>query len=84
MNFGWWGVFVILASFGWMLGRVDRWGDSSSVAGRFVYTATFTFLPFWFWYGDMYAIRGVMLIGLWWAVYRGSLFLGSRRFLPCP
>jgi hypothetical protein len=82
LNFGWWGEFLILALYGWMLGRVESWSDGSSRAGRFAYTATFTFIPLWFWYGDMYAIRGVMLVALCWVAYRGALFVGSRRFLP--
>ena len=82
LNFGWWGVFLVLALYGWVLGRVDRWADAPQRVRRFAYAATFTFLPFWFWYGDMYAIRGVMIIGLCWAGYRMAVFLRSRRFLP--
>jgi hypothetical protein len=82
MNFGWPGVFAILALFGWMLGRMESWEDRPGRAHRFGYTACFTFLPFWFWYGEMYLIRGVMIMVLFWGAYRLVVGLGLRRVRP--
>ena len=77
-NFGWAGVFLILAFYGWSLGRIDGWMAEEPGRGqRFVYAATFTFLPLWFWYGDLYGIRGVMIIALWWGGYRTLVLLRS-------
>ena len=82
MNFGWPGVFLILALFGWMLARMERWEDSPRRAHRFGYTACFTFLPFWFWYGEMYLIRGAMIMALCWGAYRVAVSLGLQRVRP--
>lgn len=82
MNFGWVGVFVILTLNGWMLGRMERWADHPGRAQRFAYIATFTFLPFWFWYSDMYLIRGAMGMALCWGAYRVATDLGLKRRPP--
>jgi hypothetical protein len=82
LNFSWVGVFLVLTFNGWLLGRVDRWADHPGRAQRFAYIASFTFLPFWFWYGDMFAVRGAMGIALCWGAYRVATDLGLRRRLP--
>jgi len=78
LNFRWIGVLLVLTLNGWMLGRMERWADHRGRAQRFAYIATFTFLPFWFWYGDMYVIRGAMGILLCWWAYRVAGALGLR------
>lgn len=82
MNFGWVGVFLVLTFNGWMLGRMERWADHPGRAQRFAYITTFTFLPFWFWYGDMYLIRGAMGMALCWGAYRVAIELGLERRRP--
>jgi hypothetical protein len=81
LNFRWVGVFLVLTLDGWMLGRIERWADHPGRAQRFAYISCFTFLPFWFWYGDMYAIRGAMGMALCWGAYRIAADLGLRRRL---
>ena len=82
MNFRWVGVFLVLTLNGWMLGRMERWANHPGRAQRFAYIATFTFLPFWLWYGDMYLIRGAMGMALCWGAYRVATGLGLKRRLP--
>jgi hypothetical protein len=82
LNFGWWGVFFVLGLYGWMLGRIDRWADVPDRQHRFTYAATFTFLPLWFWYGEMAAVHGAIIMALSWWAYRLATFLRSRSFLP--
>ena len=72
LNFGALGVVLILSFYGFIIGRIELLGGSENPQPfwRFIYGAFFVFLPFWMWYGDMYAIRGVMAVILCWWFYR--------------
>lgn len=61
MNFGVFGVVFFLMLFGFLLGRLEATASrNSDVFTRAAYGTAFIILPFWFWYGDMYLIRGAM------------------------
>jgi len=58
-NFGVFGVFFILAIWGFFIRLVDA-GYNISFWPRFWYACLITNSFGWFWYGDMYLIRGLM------------------------
>lgn len=60
-NFGIFGVPIVLALFGFLFVRLERWNDTSAPEARLTYGITIASLLFWFWYGDMYILRGLML-----------------------
>jgi hypothetical protein len=68
-NLGITGTVLVLALFGYLLARIER-GDQRVLRSRAAYAAAIVFLPEWFWYGDMYAIRAAMAFALLWLVYR--------------
>jgi len=78
MNFRYFGELLILVCYGFIVGRIELFGNLSNtwLFGRFMYGAAFLFLPFWIWYGDMYAIRGIMAAILCWCLYK-FLIAGS-------
>ncbi len=69
-NFGAGGVFVILAIYGFGIGRCDIGSSSPAFFSRFLYGSVATTSFLWFWYGDMNLIRCLMIDGILLAVYR--------------
>lgn len=68
-NFGIVGALVVMAAIGWLLSVLDRWGAAPDVWSRLAFGSAVTTLLFWFWYGDMNAIRGAMFVLIIGVVY---------------
>lgn len=65
-NFGIIGVFFHMMIVGSFLAYVE-WKQKLKAGGwRILYGALFVSLMHWFWYGDMYIIRALMITGLWY------------------
>ncbi len=70
MNFGSTGVFIVLLLYGLLIGIVEkRMQFLVGVKQKLLYSSFFIFAPFWFWYGEMSAVRGIMSFYLVWWIY---------------
>jgi hypothetical protein len=71
MNFKSYGVLWAMLTYGLTLGALERWAAArNSPKWRLLYGTAFIIAPFWFWYGEMYAIRAAMVWYLVWTLYR--------------
>ncbi len=73
-NFGAIGAFLIMALWGYLIGRVES-GVSLLFWPRFFYGSFISFSFAWFWYSDLNLIRGIMAICIVGLIYR---ILGGR------
>lgn len=86
LNFSAPGVLLILAMVGYLMGRVERSVSSGSDRSLFFQTTLIVGSAHFFWYGEIYWIRGVMAaVAIWWvyqALLRFELLApgGSHRF----
>jgi hypothetical protein len=69
-NFGIFGVLLILSSFGFLIGRIERASLYGGFWGRLLLGTMLSTVLFWFWYGDMYVIRALMIAALIGVPYR--------------
>jgi hypothetical protein len=86
LNFSAPGVLVILALVGYLMGRVEKSVSSGSDRNLFFQTTLIVGSAHFFWYGEIYWIRGVMAaVAIWW-VYQALLRFellspgGAHRF----
>lgn len=77
MNFGIFGVFIVLLLFGMFIVWVDQ--PNASMWRRFLYAGVLAGSFKWFWYGDMAIIRMIMGVALLWVVY--NILLDVSRVL---
>jgi hypothetical protein len=70
MNFKSFGVFFILMLWGVLIGLAEYKARSSDSKWQLLYLCIFTVAPYWFWYGDMYMLRALMVFCLVWIMYR--------------
>lgn len=73
LNFSAPGVLVILALVGYLMGRVERSVSSGSDRSLFFQTTLIVGSAHFFWYGEIYWIRGVMAAVAIWLVYQALL-----------
>lgn len=59
-NFGAYGAVLVLAVFGFWIVRAEQYAQSGRLLPRLVWGGMFCTGLFWFWYGDMNVIRGLM------------------------
>ncbi|NJP07359.1 MAG: oligosaccharide repeat unit polymerase [Chloroflexaceae bacterium] len=77
-NFGIFGVFVIVMIYGWCIAQCELASYRAAVWQRMLYAAMVSTLPLWFWYGDMYIIRVLMVAALAVLAYHLALRLGEQ------
>jgi hypothetical protein len=71
MNFKSFGVFFVLLLYGFFLGKTEaRIQFPYGVKMKLFYSSLFVIAPFWFWYGEMNFIRGIMVFYIVWFSYR--------------
>jgi hypothetical protein len=71
MNFKSFGVFFVLMLYGFFLGKSEaRMQFPCGVKMKLFYSILFVIAPFWFWYGEMNFIRGIMAFYIVWFSYR--------------
>jgi hypothetical protein len=87
MNFGVFGSFGVLALFGVFIVWCDN--PVKSKWRRFLFGVVTASSFFWFWYGDMNIIRGIMGAVMMWMVYfllirvqAASRVFKIKRFAP--
>jgi hypothetical protein len=68
-NFGIGGTFVVLGGIGFAIGRLEQRVQTGGPTTRIFYAVIASMLIFWFWYGDMYIIRALMMAGVLAGVY---------------
>lgn len=71
-NFGIFGLFLIMALYGVFIARIEALVGQGKWQHRLFYGAMFTVSFFWFWYGDMYLIRTIMMAVCAIIIYRFS------------
>ncbi len=76
-NFGVYGVLGVLTFFGLLIGTVERQFRRSSWRGSFLYGVFFANSFWWFWYGDMPFIRGLMAALMVWFAYAAAVQLSE-------
>lgn len=84
-NFGAWGVVLLLAIFGFGIVRSEQYAQSGRLLARMVWGGMFCTALFWFWYGDMNVIRGLMGAVVVAFLYRVALSVrlpGTRARSP--
>lgn len=79
-NFGAIGVFLILAIYGYLIGRIEINNSRGALRWRLLWGATFASAFLWFWYGDMSYVRGLMLTAVVYFLYRVAL--SARLYRP--
>ncbi len=82
-NFGVTGAFVVLLCIGVFIASVETANARRSLAARFLYGSVTVATFFWFWYGDMYIIRGLMAAAVLLPVYSGWLQM-TRTWAAAP
>lgn len=75
VNFGIFGVLVIMALYGFVIALIDVQQQSFGVMRRIVWAAMFVTGFLWFWYGEMAMVRGLMSAVLTGLLYRLSVSL---------
>lgn len=71
MNFKSFGVFFVLLLYGFFLGKMEaKIQFPCSVKMKLFYSSLFVIAPFWFWYGEMNFIRGIMAFYIVWFFHR--------------
>ena len=71
MNFKTFGVFFMLLIYGFFIGKLEmKMQDINSIKIWLLYGSFFVFAFRWFWYGEMYLIRGIMAFYVVWLSYR--------------
>jgi hypothetical protein len=71
MNFKSFGVFFVLLLYGFILGKLEaRIQFPCGVKLKLIYATFFVMAPFWFWYGEMNFIRGIMACYIVWFSYK--------------
>lgn len=86
-NFGAWGVVLVLALYGFWIVRSEQYAQSGRLLARMLWGGMFCTALFWFWYGDMNVIRGLMGAVVVAFAYRVALSVrlpGSRDRTPGP
>ncbi len=69
-NFGAFGVLIFMAIFGYIIARAEVFFRSKpSFWSRFIYGSLFVVSLHWFWYGDMYFIRIMMMALIAYPIY---------------
>jgi hypothetical protein len=80
MNFKSYGVFFVLLLYGFILGKLEmKIRIPHGVKIKLLYASFFVFSPSWFWYGEMFFIRGIMAFYIVWFSYRLLPKLGEIR-----
>ena len=74
-NFGMFGAYLILMGIGFFIASVELANTRYLLWTRFLYGAVTVATFFWFWYGDMYIIRGLMGVALLLPLYNGWLHI---------
>jgi len=81
-NFGIYGLFLLMALYGILIGLIDRGNDMRTFWWRVMYGSLVTCSFFWFWYGEMNLIRaamGTIVFGcLYKSLIRVSLFSSTQ------
>lgn len=60
MNFGIFGVFFVMLLYGWLLSKIESRLKNNNFYDLLLVGVFCISLLFWFWYGEMYMIRGLM------------------------
>lgn len=70
MNFRVAGVILVLFAYGWLLARAESAAYRALTVPRGLFYGTLVaVVPFWFWYGEMNLVRGLMACLLAWLLY---------------
>jgi hypothetical protein len=83
LNFGEMGVTVVLFVYGLLIRRVERLMDVNRARNRLLYGTMLLIVPFWFWYGEMNAVRGLMAFWLIYVIHRALTATGQHD-APAP
>lgn len=60
MNFGIFGVFFIMMLYGWFLSKIESRMKNNNFYDLLLISVFCISILFWFWYGEMYMVRGLM------------------------
>lgn len=80
MNYGILGVALVLFVYGFFVGSIERLAfNMPSPIWQLSYLSAFAVLPHWFWYGDLYCVRAIMIVAI---VSLGIALLSSPSKRP--
>lgn len=79
MNFGIFGVFFIMMLYGWLLSKIESRLKNNNFYDMLLVGVFCISLLFWFWYGEMYMVRGLMAYAFAAALYFVAVKIRLKR-----